>query len=123
MLSPERREDRVKLNRPQATQSSKCYAVVNANGVLLAIKHLMVNVYDSKMLEETVEAICRSAGRRVAPAGPPSKRPEKLHADEVYNFSRLHIAKHGIKHLAVRCGTDFCDRLGRYRWVVERTLA
>jgi transposase len=82
------------------------------------------NVYDSKVLEEAVdrvEPIKRPRGR----PGRPRKRPKKLHADKAYDFSRCRgaLRKRGITPRIARRGIDSSERLGRRRWVVERTLA
>ena len=59
------------------------------------------------------------------PRGRPRKRPQKLHADKGYDYPRCRRVlrqRHVIARLA-RKGIDSSTRLGRYRWVVERTLA
>ena len=59
------------------------------------------------------------------PRGRPRKRPQKLHADKGYDDPRCRRVlrqRHVIARLA-RKGIDSSTRLGRYRWVVERTLA
>jgi transposase len=101
-------------------QGSKRHLVVERRGVPLAVIHTAANVHDSKALEEAVDAI--TPVRR--PRGRPSKRPEKLHADKAYDFPRCRKAlrKRGIKSRIARRGVDASERLGRYRWVVERTL-
>jgi len=98
--------------------------VVDRNGIPLAVEHSAANVHDSKMLEETVDAIRPIHGQRGRP-GRPRKRPEKLHADKGYDFPRCRKAlrKRGIKGRIARRGVDSSERLGRYRWVVERTLS
>jgi transposase len=57
--------------------------------------------------------------------GRPRRRPEKLHADKAYDarHCRTYLRRHGIKGRIARKGIDSSERLGRYRWVVERTLA
>ena len=57
--------------------------------------------------------------------GRPRKRPEKLHADKGYDAKKCRKAlrKRGIKSRIARKGVESSERLGRYRWVVERTLA
>ena len=82
------------------------------------------NVHDSKMLEEMMDAIRPIHGPRGRP-GRPRKRPEKLHADKGYDFGRCRKAlrKRGIRSRIARRGVDSSERLGRHRWVVERTLA
>jgi transposase len=75
-------------------------------------------------LEEAVDAIEPIKRPRGRP-GRPSKRPAKLHADKAYDFPRCREAlrKRGIKVRISRRGIDSSERLGRHRWVVERTLA
>ena len=82
------------------------------------------NVHDSKVLEEAVDTISPIKGPRGRP-GRPRKRPKKLHADKGYDFPRCRNAlrKKGIKARIARRGIDSSERLGRHRWVVERTLA
>ena len=70
---------------------------------------------------DAVEPIKRPAGS----PGRPRKRPAKLHADKGYDFPRCRKAlrQRGIKARIARRGVDTSERLGRHRWVVERTLA
>jgi transposase len=62
----------------------------------------------------------RQAGR-----GRPRKRPAKLHADKAYDCRRCRRAlrRRKIGDRIARRGVGRSDRLGRHRWVVERTLA
>jgi transposase len=80
------------------------------------------NVHDSTVFEEVVDAIepIKRPGR-----GRPRKRPDKLHADKGYDARKCRRAlrKRGIKSRIARKGVESSERLGRYRWVVERTLA
>ncbi len=98
--------------------------MVDRNGIPPAVEHSAANVHDSKMLEEMVDAIRPIHGPRSRPDRP-RKRPEKLHADKGYDFPRCRQAlrKRGIKARIARRGVDSSDQLGRYRWVVERTLS
>jgi transposase len=90
--------------------------------VPLAVVLSSANVHDSTVLEELVDAVepVRGPGK-----GRPRKRPEKVHADKGYDFPRCRRAlrKRGIVARIGRRGIDSSERLGRYRWVVERTLA
>jgi IS5 family transposase len=72
-------------------------------------------------LEEAVAAI--EPIKR--PHGRPRKRPKKLHADKAYDFTRCREAlrKRGITLRIARRSIDSSEKLGRYRWVVERTLS
>ena len=82
------------------------------------------NVHDSRMLEATVDAIpsLRLPHKR---RGRPRKRPTKLHADKGYDYPRCRQAlrRRGIIPRIARRGIESSERLGRYRWVVERTLS
>jgi IS5 family transposase len=84
--------------------------------------HTAANVHDSKVLEEAVEA---TSPIRKPRRGRPRKRPNKLHADKAYDFPRCREAlrKRGITARIARRGIDSSEKLGRYRWAVERTLS
>ena len=74
------------------------------------------------MLAPTLDAIppLRS-GRR----GRPRRRPSKLHADKAYNAKvrRHECQARGIVPRIARKGIESSEKLGRHRWVVERTHA
>lgn len=57
--------------------------------------------------------------------GQPRKRPDKLHADKGYDFARCrrYLKRRGITARIARRGVESKERLGRYRWVAERTHA
>ena len=57
--------------------------------------------------------------------GRPRRRPQNLHADKAYDFARCRRARRQrcIVPRIARRGVDSGERLGRHRWVVERTLA
>lgn len=57
--------------------------------------------------------------------GRPRWRPEKVHADKGYDSqnNREHLRSYGIVPRIARRGIDSSEKLGRYRWVVERTFA
>jgi transposase len=61
------------------------------------------------------------SGRR----GRPRRRPGKLHADKAYDHRRCRrdCQARGIAPRIARPGIESSARLGRHRWVVERTLA
>lgn len=79
------------------------------------------NRHDSVLFEQLVDALPAIAGLR----GRPRRRPEKLHADKGYDFARCHahVKLRGIQDRIARKGIERNDRLGRHRWVVERTHA
>ena len=82
------------------------------------------NVHDSRLLEATLDAIQPIRQPRRSP-GRPRWRPDKLHADKGYDYPRCRAAcrKRGILPRIARRGMESSERLGRHRWVVERTLA
>jgi IS5 family transposase len=96
--------------------------VVDREGIPLSVTHTAANVHDSKVLEEAVDAISPIRKPR---RGRPRKRPNKLHADKAYDFPRCREAlrKRGITPRIARRGVESSEKLGRYRWVVERTLS
>lgn len=57
--------------------------------------------------------------------GRPRCRPAKLHADKGYDFPfcRTYLRRRGICPRIARRGVESKERLGRYRWVVERSIA
>ena len=102
-------------------QGSKRHVVVDREGIPLSVIHSAANVHDSKVLQEAVDII--EPIRR--PRGRPRKRPKKLHADKAYDFPRCREAlrKRSITPRIARRGIESSEKLGRYRWAVERTLS
>ena len=101
---------------------SKHHLLTDRNGVPLAVVLTAANVHDSKVFEELVDAVeaIKLTGR-----GRPRKRPEKLHADKAYDYPRCRqfLRKRGIKARIARRGVESSEKLGRHRWVVERTFS
>ena len=95
--------------------------MVDRRGTPLAFKLSGANVHDSKVFDELIDAVPPVRGRR----GRPRKRPAKLHADKGYDYARCRAAltRRRIKVRIARRGVESSERLGRHRWVVERTLA
>jgi transposase len=95
--------------------------VVERSGLPLAALLSGANRHDSMLLEELLDAIPPIK----TPAGRRRKRPDKGHADKGYDYPRCRRAL-STRHIKVRIarkGIERGDRLGRHRWVVERTLA
>jgi transposase len=95
--------------------------VVERHGLPLAAKLSPANVNDCQMLEAALDAVPPVRGRR----GRPRRRPVKLHADKAYDHAKCRraVRRRGIVPRIARRGIEDSQRLGRYRWVVERTLA
>ncbi len=95
--------------------------MVDGRGTPLAILQSGANAHDSTLLEEVVDAVPPIK----RPSGQRRKRPGKAHADKGYDYPRCRAAlrkRHIVPRIARR-GVERSDRLGRHRWVVERTLA
>jgi transposase len=98
--------------------------VVDRRGIPLVIRLSPANTHDSRLFEDLVDHIPSILGPRGRP-GRPRKRPLKLHADKAYDLPRCrqHLRRRGIRCRIARKGIDSSQKLGRHRWVVERTLA
>jgi transposase len=99
---------------------SKRHLVVDRQGIPLAVLLTAANVHDSTVLEAALDAVPPVR----QPRGRPRRRPRKLHADKAYGYPRCRRAcrKRGIVPRIARRGIESSERLGRHRWVAERTL-
>ena len=100
---------------------SKHHVITDAQGVPLALRVTAANVHDSRLVDELIDAVPPVRQGR----GRPRQRPAKLHADKAYDLPRCHqdLHKRRIGDRIARRGIESSQRLGRYRWVVERTQA
>lgn len=79
------------------------------------------NVHDKRMALPLIDAIPAIKG----PRGRPRRRPAKGHGDKGYDYADLRRAlrqRHIVPRIARR-GIESSERLGRHRWVVERSLS
>jgi hypothetical protein len=90
-------------------------------GIPLAVGLSAANTHDSLLLEAMVDAVPPVKG----PRGRPRKRPAKFHLDKGYDYPRCRrtLRRRGITPRIARRGIEPRDRLGRHRYVVERSLA
>lgn len=95
--------------------------MVDRQGVPLAVQLTAANVHDSTVFESLIDGIPPIK----RPRGRPRKRPAKPHADKGYDSRKCRqaLTRRRIKARIARKGIESKERLGRYRWVVERTLA
>jgi len=95
---------------------------VDARGTPLGIVLTGANRHDSMVLGAVLDAI---PDVRSGKPGRPRRRPRKLHADKAYDSRRCRreCRARGITPRIARKGKDSSQRLGRHRWVVERTHA
>ncbi|HET7056198.1 MAG TPA: IS5 family transposase [Thermomicrobiales bacterium] len=100
---------------------TKRHVVVDRNGIPLAAVLSGANRQDSMLFEPLLDAVPPIK----RPSGQRRQRPTKLHADKAYDHPKCRSAcrsRHIIPRIARR-GIESSERLGRHRWVVERTLA
>ena len=71
-----------------------------------------------------MDAVAPAKGPRGRP-GRPRRRPAKLHLDKGYDYPRCRRAlrRRGITPRIARRGIESSGKLGRHRYVVERSLA
>jgi transposase len=81
----------------------------------------VANTHDSLALIPLVQAIPAIRSRR----GPRRRRPGRLHADKGYDYEHLRtwLRARRITPRIARRGVETSERLGRHRWVVERSFA
>jgi transposase len=93
----------------------------DTNGLPLLVGVSGANLHDSLMLAPLVRAIPAIRSRRK----PRRRRPDKLHADKAYDYPYLRVLlrERGIVPRIARCGIESSERLGRFRWKIERTNA
>jgi transposase len=98
--------------------------VTERGGAPLVLFATAANVNEGTLLERLVDAIppLRQPFHR---PGRPRRRPDKLHADKAFDSRKnrdMLRRRHIIPRIARRL-IDSSERLGRYRWVAERTFA
>ena len=100
---------------------TKRHVAVDRRGIPLAAGLTGAERPDETVFEAVVEAIAPIK----RPRGRPRRRPDKLHADKGYDVRhcRRYLHRRGIKVRIARKGIEDTTRLGRHRWVVERTMA
>ncbi|MFI2474552.1 IS5 family transposase [Nocardia xishanensis] len=100
---------------------SKLHVLSDRSGIPLAVGVSAANTNDADALRPLVRAIPPIRSRR----GPRRRRPTKLHADKAYDIAelRLWVRRRGIAVRIARKGIESSRRLGRHRWVIERTLS
>ncbi len=100
---------------------SKLHALTDAAGLPLAVAVSAANTHDSLALIPLVQAVPAIRSRR----GPRRRRPAKLHADKGYDYPYLRTwlrVRRISSRIACR-GIETSTRLGRHRWVIERSFA
>ena len=100
---------------------SKHHLAVDCNGIPLTVGLTAANLHDSREFENLLDTLPRFRNKR----GRPTWKPDKVHADKGYDFEKCRFAciRRWIRPRIARRGIESSERLGRYRWVVERTIS
>lgn len=100
---------------------SKIHVLSDRRGLPLAVAVSAANTNDNQALKPLIRAV--PAVR--SPRGPRRRKPAKLHADKAYDSAELRewLRERGIIPRIARKGIESSERLGRVRWVIERTIA
>ncbi|GAA0589394.1 hypothetical protein GCM10010174_00290 [Kutzneria viridogrisea] len=100
---------------------SKIHALSERGGLPLAVGVSAANTNDHEALKPLVKAIPPIRSRR----GPRRARPAKLHGDKAYDVADLRdwLRQRRIVPRIARKGVESSNRLGRHRWVIERSIA
>jgi transposase len=90
-------------------------------GLPLVVLISAANTPDAALALPLLDAVPPVRGR----VGRPRRRPGKLHADKAYDqrWLRRAIARRGIRVRIARKKVESSTRLGRHRWVIERTVS
>ncbi|MGK5544046.1 IS5 family transposase [Streptomyces sp. URMC 127] len=100
---------------------SRMHILSDANGLPLLVELSAANTHDSQALKPIAEG----HHTRHDPHRGRHFKPRRLHADKAYDQPGLRKWLRG-KHIGVRItrkGVESSERLGRRRWVIERTMS
>ena len=100
---------------------SKIHVLSDRAGLPLSVAVSAANTNDAAALKPLVRAIPPIKSRR----GPRRRKPAKLHADKAYDQADLRtwVRDQGIAVRIARKGIESSARLGKHRWVIERSIA
>ena len=100
---------------------SKMHVLSDRSGIPITVAVSAANTPDAEALRPLVSAVPAVRSRR----GPRRRKPGKLHADKAYDHRALRawVAGRGIGVRIARKGIESGQRLGRHRWVIERTIS
>jgi transposase len=100
---------------------SKIHVLSDRTGLPLSVAVSAANTNDAYALKPLVMAIPAIKSRR----GPHRRKPAKLHADKAYDQADLRawVRDQGIAVRIARKGIESSQKLGKHRWVIERSIA
>lgn len=99
---------------------SKIHVMSDRAGIPLTALISAANRNDHLLLESLIDTLSPVK----VPVGRPRRRPHKLHTDKGYDYPvcRKLLRRRGIIARIARRGIESATRLGRHRYVIERTL-
>jgi transposase len=105
----------------RAKTGSKIHVLSDRNGLPLSVAVSAANTNDAAALKPLLMAIPAVKSRR----GPRRRTPGKLHADKAYDHNELRqwVRDRGITVRIARKDIESSQKLGRHRWVIERSIA
>lgn len=100
---------------------SKIHVLSDRSGLPISVAVSAANTHDSHALKPLVLAIPAIKSRR----GRRRRKPGKLHADKAYDQAELRgwLRRRGIGVRIARKGIESSEKLGKHRWVIERSMA
>jgi transposase len=100
---------------------SKIHVLSDRAGLHLAVAVSTANTHDSYTLKPLVMAIPSIKPRH----GPRRRKPGKLHADKAYDQADLRdwVRDRGIAVRIAGTGIETSKKLGKHRWVIQRSIA
>ena len=100
---------------------TKRHLVTDQNGIPLLAFLTAANVNETTVFQDCIDALPTIAKKR----GRPRWKPAKVHADKGYDSqaNRDYLKQAGIVSRIARRGIESSEKLGKYRWVIERTFA
>jgi len=105
----------------RARRGTKHHILVDGKGIPLAIRITGANRHDVTQIIPLINSVPPVRG----PRGRPKKRPKKVYADRAYDSEPVRKTLRALRiipFLAHR-NTEHGSGLGKYRWVVERTIS
>nr|WP_228782094.1 IS5 family transposase [Nocardia abscessus] len=108
-------------SQPGRSRQARLHLLSDRAGIPLSVGISAANTNDAEALRPLVKAIPAIRSRR----GPRRRKPGKLHADKAYDTAELRqwVRNRGIGVRIARKGIESSQRLGRHRWVIERTIS
>ncbi len=101
---------------------TKYHILSTRDGLPLHVELSGANRHDSMLVEPVLDNLTpvKGVGR-----GRPRRRPVKFHADKAYDNKRVrtYLRRRGIPARIARIGVESKERLGKHRWVIERTMS